>query len=99
MLGWKITQFKLSHIQDRAKTLLEQWQRFRASRSCSHVLTIQESKDMLEDMAAVLSTGLYFSPTDQDLIDKCNQFEIELTKCKEQIFQDLLSGLQSSNTK
>lgn len=79
--------------------LLEQWGRFRTSRSCSHVLDIQQSKDTLEDLATELSTGLYFSPTDEDLTNKCNRFEFKLSKFKEQIYQDLLSGLQSSNAK
>lgn len=85
--------------QLRAETLLSEWRRLRSSGACAFVLDIQEHKDRLEQLASVLNLELYCSAEDSNFDDKCNQFEQELNRFKQQIYQDLLAGLQKSNAK
>jgi hypothetical protein len=83
----------------RAQHLLNQWHEFRASRSCAHYLEMQEHKDQLESLAGLLTVGMYCSPTDPKLSLNCDQFESELDRFKQKVYQDLLSGLTGTHTK
>lgn len=85
--------------QSRAQILLTEWRRLRSSGACAFVLDIQEHKDRLEHLASVLNLELYCSAEDSNFDEKCDQFELELNRFKQQIYQDLLAGLQKSNAK
>ena len=99
MLEWKIIQSDLTLYQDRAQLLLTEWHRLRDNGACAFILDIQEYKDKLESLAIVLSAEMYCSPVTEDLINECNRFEIELERYRQKVYQDLLAGLQNSNTK
>jgi hypothetical protein len=96
---WKIIQSKLTSYQDRAQLLLDEWHRLRSAGACAFLLDIQQHKDKLESLAAVLSAEMYCSPVTQDLIEACNRFELELDRLRQKVYQDLLAGLQNSKTK
>lgn len=83
----------------RAQQLLDQWHDFRASRSCAHYLEMQEYKDQLEFLAGQLTVGMYCLPADPKLSINCDRFEFELSRFKEKMYQDLLSGITGSHTK
>ena len=83
----------------RAQNLLDQWHDFRASRSCAHYLEIQEYKDQLEYLASQLTVGMYCLPADPELSVNCDRFEFELSRFKEKMYQDLLSGITGTHTK
>lgn len=83
----------------RAQNLLDQWHDYRASRSCAHYLEMQEFKDQLEYLAGQLTVGMYCSPADPSLNVNCDRFEFELSRFKEKMYQDLLSGLTGMHTK
>ena len=99
MLEWKIIQSKLTSYQDRAQLLLDEWHRLRSTGACAFLLDIQQHKDKLESLAAVLSAEMYCSPVTEDLIKECDRFELELDRMKQKVYQDLLVGLQKHNTK
>lgn len=95
MPEWKIIQSDVIDSRQRAQALLEQWNRFRLGRSCSHVLHFQEIKDRLENLATIITAEMYCSPTEQLLEEHCATFEKELDKFREKVFQDLLTGIQT----
>lgn len=98
MPEWKTIQYKVTTEQVRAQTLLSEWHRLRESGACAYIFDIQERKDRLENLAAMLSAGLYCSPVeDLDLV--CHRFELELEKLRQNVHVDLIEGLKTSNTK
>lgn len=84
--------------QLRAQNLLSEWHRLRSSGVCAYIFDIQESKDRLEDLSALLSIELYCSPDDK-LDSICNRFEVELEQLRQRVHNDLIAGLQISKTK
>lgn len=99
MPEWKITQSNVTLYQDRAQLLLDEWHRLRSAGACAFLLDIQEHKDRLENLAAILSAEMYCSPVTQDLVETCNRFESELDRFRQKVYQDLLAGLKKSKTK
>jgi hypothetical protein len=92
--AWKIIQFKVTSSQSRAQLLLTEWQALRSSGACTFIFDIQENKDKLENMAALLSAEMYCSPVEHlDLI--CSRFEQELEKFRNRVHIDLIAGLKS----
>lgn len=75
--------------------MLDQWHDFRASGSCVDLWNIQEGKDQLEALATGLSTVLYCNPTDTGLESSCDRFELELSRFKDKVYKDLLTGLRT----
>jgi hypothetical protein len=53
----------------------------------------------LEFLAGQLTVGMYCSPADPKLSVNCDRFEFELSRFKEKMYQDLLSGITGSHTK
>lgn len=98
MLEWKTTQSKVTTQQLRAQVLLSEWHRLRDSGACAFIFDIQERKDRLESLAALLSAELYCSPV-EDLDTVCQKFEKELEKLRQNVHVDLIAGLKNSNTK
>lgn len=92
---WKIIPFKVKTSQQRAQDLLDQWQQFRTSGICADLWNIQESKEQLEHLALGLSTILYCNPEDVSLDQSCQDFERELSRFKNKIYDDLLKGLKT----
>lgn len=99
MLEWKTTQSKVTTQQARAQILLSEWHRLRNSGACAYIFDIQERKDRLENLAAILSAEMYCSPVDKDLDIVCARFEQELEKLRQNVHVDLIAGLKKSNTK
>jgi hypothetical protein len=84
--------------QIRAQILLTEWHRLRNSGACAFIFDIQERKDRLENLARLLSIGLYCSPA-ENLDDVCCQFELELEKFRQHVHVDLIAGLKNTSTK
>jgi hypothetical protein len=84
--------------QVRAQNLLLEWHGLRNSGVCAYIFDIQESKDRLESLSALLSVELYCSP-DNKLNDICGRFENELEQLKYRVHKDLIAGLQTTKTK
>jgi hypothetical protein len=81
--------------QIKAQDLLLEWHRLRSSGVCAFILDIQERKDRLENLAALLSAEMYCSSADNlELI--CSRFEKELDNLRQKVFVDLIAGLQTT---
>lgn len=83
----------MTATQDRAQELLNQWDALRRSRSCIHVVDIQEHKDNLQDLANYIRLGLYAPMPNPGLDKACNEFELEYLKVRDKIHNDLIAGL------
>jgi len=79
--------------QLKAKDLLLEWHSLRNSAACAYIFDIQECKDKLEDLAALLSVQLYCSPV-ENLCNITVEFEHELNQLKQNVHIDLLAGLK-----
>ena len=77
----------------RAQELLDLWDALKSSRSCRHVVDIQEHKDKLNGLASIMRLGLY-AEYQTDIVEAaCNQFELEYFKVKDKLHRDLIDGL------
>lgn len=79
----------------RAQELLDRWDALKNSRSCRHVVDIQEHKDSLNGLANVIRLGLYARHRLDLLEEACNEFELEYFKVKHKLHNDLIDGLRT----
>ncbi len=79
----------------RAQELLDRWDALKSSRSCRHVVDIQEHKDKLNGLANIIRLGLYAEYRTDILETACDQFEIEYIKVKNKLHNDLIDGLRT----
>jgi len=84
----------VTETQNRAQNLLELWDALRLSRSCIHVVDIQEHKDNLQGLANCIRLGLYAAVPNPSLEATCNEFELEYLKVKNKIHNDLIDTLR-----
>ena len=85
----------MSQTENRAQELLDQWDALKTSRSCRHVVDIQEHKDNLNGLANQIRLGLYAEYRLDLLEAACNEFELEYIKVKHKLHNDLLDGLRN----
>lgn len=79
----------------RAQELLNLWDALKYSRSCRHVVDIQEHKDNLNNLANRIRLGLYAETAQNNLEAVCNQFEVEYVKVRNKLHTDLIETLQT----
>ena len=79
----------------RAQELLDRWDALKSSRSCRHVVDIQEHKDNLNSLANMIRLGLYAEYRLDLLEAACNEFELEYLKVKHKLHTDLIETLQT----
>lgn len=79
----------------RAQNLLDLWDDLKVSRSCRHVVDIQEHKDNLNGLANMIRLGLYVEYRSDSLEVACNKFELEYLKVKHKLHTDLIETLQT----
>ncbi len=79
----------------RAQELLDLWDAIKSSRSCRHVVDIQEHKDNLNGLANHIRLGLYAGYRLDLLEAACNEFELEYLKVKHKLHDDLIDGLRN----
>jgi len=84
----------VSQTQTRAQELLDLWDAIKTSRSCRHVVDIQEHKDNLNGLANQIRLGLYAEYRADSLEAACNEFELEYCKVREKLHNDLIDGLR-----
>ena len=84
----------MTQTENRAQELLNLWDAIKTSRSCINVVDIQEHKDNLNGLAAIIRLGLYAEYRPDSLEAACNQFELEYLKVKHKIYNDLIDGLK-----
>jgi len=85
----------VSQTETRAQELLDLWDALKTSRSCRHVVDIQEHKDNLNSLANMIRLGLYAEYRPDLLEEACNEFELEYTKVKHKLHNDLIDGLRN----
>lgn len=79
----------------RAQELLNLWDALKTSRSCRHVVDIQQHKDHLNGLANKIRLGLYADYITDSLESACNEFELEYFKVKDKLYNDLIDGLRN----
>jgi len=79
----------------RAQELLNLWDALKTSRSCCHVVDIQQHKDYLNGLANQIRLGLYADYIPDSLELACNEFELEYFKVKDKLYNDLIDGLRN----
>jgi hypothetical protein len=79
----------------RAQKLLNLWDALKTSRSCRHVVDIQQHKDNLNGLANQIRLGLYVEYRHDNLEAACNEFELEYLKVKNKLHNDLIDGLRN----
>jgi len=84
----------VTQTEHRARELLNLWDAIKTSRSCRHVVDIQQHKDNLNGLANVIRLGLYAEYGPDNLEAVCNEFELEYFKVKDKIHNDLIDGLR-----
>lgn len=85
----------MNQTEHRAQHLLDLWDALKTSRSCRHVVDIQEHKDNLNGLANVIRLGLYAEYRSDSLEAVCNEFELEYKKVKSKLHNDLIDGLRN----
>ena len=85
----------MSQTQTRAQELLDLWDAIKTSRSCRHVVDIQEHKDNLNGLANQIRLGLYAEYRLDSLQAACDEFELEYFKVKDKLHNDLIAGLRT----
>jgi hypothetical protein len=85
----------MATTETRAQELLDQWDALKTSRSCRHVVDIQEHKDNLNSLATIIRLGLYAEYRLDTLEAACNEFELEYLKVKHKLHNDLIDGLRN----
>jgi hypothetical protein len=83
----------LTTTELRAQELLDLWDALKSSRSCRHVVDIQQHKDKLNGLASIIRLGLYAEYRTDILEAACDQFELEYFKVKDKLHRDLIEGL------
>ena len=84
----------MTQTEHRAQQLLDQWDALKSSRSCRHVVDIQQHKDNLNGLANLIRLGLYAEYRADSLEAVCDEFELEYHKVKHKIHNDLIDGLR-----
>ena len=84
----------MTSTEHRAQELLDLWDALKSSRSCRHVVDIQQHKDNLNGLANQIRLGLYAEYRTDSLEAACNEFELEYLKVKHKLHNDLIHGLQ-----
>jgi len=79
-------------IRSRGQDLLREWYLYRSARPREHVFDIQRDKDDLQQWASLLQTTLLWEADEAQIAESCHQFESRLTKFKEKIVIELLTG-------
>jgi hypothetical protein len=85
----------VTQTEHRAQELLDLWDAIKTSRSCRHVVDIQEHKDTLNSLANIIRLGLYAEYRTDILETACDQFEIEYIKVKNKMHNDLIDSLRT----
>lgn len=85
----------MTQTEHRAQRLLDLWDAIKSSRSCRHVVDIQEHKDNLNGLASMIRLGLYAEYRSDSLEAACDEFELEYRKVKHKLHNDLLDGLRN----
>ena len=85
----------MTQTEHRAQQLLDQWDALKSSRSCIHVVDIQQHKDNLNGLANQIRLGLYAEYRPENLTAVCNQFESEYIKVRNKLYHDLIETLQT----
>lgn len=85
----------MTQTEHRAQQLLDQWDALKSSRSCIHVVDIQQHKDNLNGLANQIRLGLYAEYGPENLAAVCNQFESEYIKVRNKLYHDLIETLQT----
>lgn len=85
----------MTTTEHRAQKLLNLWDAIKTSRSCIHVVDIQQHKDKLNGLANQIRLGLYAEYRLDLLEAACNEFELEYHKVKSKIHNDLIDGLRT----
>jgi len=85
----------VSQTETRAQELLDLWDALKTSRSCRHVVDIQEHKDNLNGLATIIRLGLYAEYRKDSLEAACNEFELEYLKVKHKLHNDLIDVLRN----
>lgn len=85
----------MTQTEHRAQELLDLWDAIKTSRSCIHVVDIQQHKDKLNNLANMIRLGLYaeYLPDSLDVV--CDEFELEYIKVRNKIHHDLIETLQT----
>lgn len=85
----------MTQTEHRAQELLDLWDAIKTSRSCIHVVDIQQHKDKLNNLANMIRLGLYaeYLPDSLDVV--CDEFELEYIKVRNKIYHDLIETLQT----
>jgi hypothetical protein len=84
----------VTQTEHRAQELLNLWDSIKSSRSCIHVVDIQQHKDNLSGLANQIRLGLYAEYRADSLEAACNEFELEYCKVKDKLHNDLIDGLR-----
>ena len=85
----------MTSTEHRAQELLDLWDAIKTSRSCRHVVDIQQHKDNLNGLANQIRLGLYAEYGHEGLDAVCNAFELEYIKVRNKIHHDLIETLQT----
>lgn len=85
----------MTQTEHRAQELLNLWDSIKSSRSCRHVVDIQQHKDNLNGLANVIRLGLYAEYRADSLEAACNEFELEYCKVKDKLHNDLIDSLRN----
>lgn len=85
----------MTSTENRAQELLDLWDALKTSRSCRHVVDIQEHKDNLNGLATDIRLNLYTHYSPQTLATACDKFELEYLKVKTKLHNDLIDGLRT----
>ena len=85
----------MTRTEHRAQRLLDLWDAIKSSRSCRHVVDIQEHKDNLNGLANSIRLGLYADSDYSELDQACNEFELAYRKIKHLLHTDLIDGLRT----
>jgi len=85
----------VTQTEHRAQELLNLWDSIKSSRSCIHVVDIQQHKDNLSGLANVIRLGLYAEYRADSLEAACNEFELEYCKVKDKLHNDLIDSLRN----
>jgi hypothetical protein len=85
----------VTSTEHRAQELLDLWDAIKTSRSCRHVVDIQQHKDNLNGLANVIRLGLYAEYRLDNLEAVCNEFELEYIKVRNKLHHDLIETLQT----
>lgn len=81
----------ISPWHDRARSLLEDWERCRYAKPRGDVVDLQIDKDQLQRWAGNLRYNLLWSQDLGEMAESCHQFEHRLHNYKEKIIIEILT--------